>query len=156
MREAIFNIIGTGINGARFLDLYAGTGAVGFEALSRGAELTVFIETDPSRVNLIKKIGKEFGFLSHMKVYRMHAIDYLKKARDRGDTFDFIFVDPPYRSGELMKVLPFIAEGGLLKEDGVVIVEHPSKKLLPETIGILRQKKRYVYGDTALTTFVYA
>ncbi|VAX29236.1 16S rRNA (guanine(966)-N(2))-methyltransferase [hydrothermal vent metagenome] len=153
VREAVFNITGPGICGANLLDLYAGTGAVGFEALSRGAGFVVFVEINPVRVELIKKTGLELGFLTCMKVYRMQAFEYLKKAPEYGDTFDFIFIDPSYQSGEVMKVLPFIAEGGILKDGGMVMVEHFSRKLLPESVGSLRQKKRYIYGDTTLTTF---
>ncbi|GBE37371.1 ribosomal RNA small subunit methyltransferase D [bacterium BMS3Bbin07] len=153
VREALFNITGPGICGAGFLDLYAGTGAVGFEALSRGAGFVVFVEINPVRVELIKKTGLELGFLTRMKVYRMQAFEYLKKACEHGDTFDFIFIDPSYQSEEVMKVLPLIAEGGILKNGGMVMVEHFSKGTLPESVGSLRQKKRYIYGDTALTTF---
>jgi len=153
VREAVFNIIGPRIEGANLLDLYAGTGAVGFEALSRGAGSAVFVEINPARAELIKKAGVELGFFTNMEVYRMHALGYLRQAADRGEVFDFIFVDPSYRSDEVMRVLPVIAGGGMLKKGGLVIVEHFSKRLLPESVGWLRQKKRYTYGDTALTTF---
>jgi len=153
VREAVFNITGPAINGAGFLDLYAGTGAVGFEALSRGAGFVVFVEINPVRVELIRKTGLELGFSTSMKVYRMHAFEYLEKAGEYGDTFDFIFIDPSYQSGEVVKVLPLAAEGGMLNERGMVMVEHFSKRILAETVGNLRQKKRYIYGDTALTTF---
>ncbi len=153
VREAVFNITGPGISGARLLDLYAGTGAVGFEALSRGAGFVVFVEINPVRVEHIRRTGQELGFSIRMKVYGMHAFEYLKKAGEYGDTFDFIFIDPAYQSGEVIKVLPLAAEGGVLNEGGMVVVEHFSKRILPESVGSLRQKKRYVYGDTALTTF---
>ncbi len=153
VRESVFNITGPGICGARFLDLYAGTGAVGFEALSRGAGLVVFVEINPVRVELIKKTGLELGFSTRMKVYRTYAFEYLKKAGEYDESFDFIFVDPSYQSEEVMKVLPYIAEGGVLKGGGMVVVEHSSRILLPEFVGSLRLKKRYIYGDTALTTF---
>ena len=153
VREAVFNIAGPGICGASLLDLYAGTGAVGFEALSRGAGFVVFVEINPVRVELIRKTGLELGFLTRMKVYRMRAFEYLKRAGKYGDAFDFIFVDPSYQSVEVVKALPLIAGEGILKDGGMVMVEHFSKRILPESVGSLRQKKRYVYGDTALTTF---
>ncbi len=153
VREAVFNITGPGIFGARFLDLYAGTGAVGFEALSRGAGFVEFVEINPVRVELIKKTGLELGFSTSMGVYRMHAFEYLKKTMERDETFDFIFIDPSYQSEEVMKVLPYIAEEGMLRDGGMVMVEHSSRILLPESVGSLRQKKRYIYGDTVLTTF---
>ncbi len=149
VREAVFDIIGPGLKGARFLDLYAGTGAVGLEALSRGAETAVFVEISQAMAERIRRAGREFGLSAQMKVYRRDALDYLKRAE--GGSFDFVFADPPYRSGEVTKVLSLVP--GVLKAEGMVIVEHPSKMVLPESVGPLRRKKRYTYGDTALTTF---
>ncbi|NOZ24878.1 MAG: 16S rRNA (guanine(966)-N(2))-methyltransferase RsmD [Nitrospirae bacterium] len=153
VRESVFNIIGPRIVGARLLDLYAGTGAVGFEALSRGASSVVFVEINPRRADLIRKTALEFGFSANAEVYRMHALEYLRQAAGHGEAFDFIFMDPAYRSDEVMSALSAVAEQGMLREGGLVVAEHCSKRLLPESAGSLRQKKRYVYGDTALTTF---
>ncbi len=153
VREAVFNIIGPGIEGARLLDLYAGTGAVGFEALSRGAGFVVFVEINPRRVELILKTGLELGFSARMEAHRMRALEYLGRAAGRGEGFDFIFLDPSYGSDELAMALPLIAAQGILEEGGLVIAEHDSKRLLPESSGALKLKKRYLYGDTALTTY---
>jgi 16S rRNA (guanine(966)-N(2))-methyltransferase RsmD len=153
VREAIFDIIGADITGSVFLDLYAGTGAVGFEALSRGAEYTVFVETDPGRVELIRKTSEEFGFPAQVRVYRMPVISYLRNAINGGESFDFIFADPPYQSEEIDRVLQMISAGSLLKRDGMVIVEHSSKRSMNDIYGGLQIRKRYRYGDTSLTTY---
>ncbi|RMG05979.1 MAG: 16S rRNA (guanine(966)-N(2))-methyltransferase RsmD [Nitrospirae bacterium] len=155
VREAIFNIIGPRIEGSTFLDLYAGTGAVGLDALSRGAESAVFVELNRIRANLIKTIAMELGFSKRVQVFRLKAYTYLKKISEERKGFDYIFVDPPYHSEETMKVLPLIGDGGLLNENGMLIVEHFSKRELPERVGRLRRVKTYRYGDTSLTTYRY-
>ncbi len=153
VREALFNILGSNIVGATFLDLYAGTGAVGFEALSRGAGACVFVDTNPLRISLIKKLASEYGFHARVKTYRMKAFSYLRKAAAGEDRFDYIFIDPPYQSEEIMLVLPYVAEHALLKDGGMVIVEHFSKRKIDDEIDGLEKIKEYVYGDTTLTTY---
>lgn len=152
VREAVFNIIGPSIMGSVFLDLYAGTGVVGFEALSRGAGSAVFVEANPVRVEMIKRASGEMGFHKEARVYRMHALSYVRKAKREGMAFDYIFVDPPYQSGEIGEILPEIT-GRILNGDGLVIVEHPSKRVLPDSVGSLSLRRRYIYGDSALTTY---
>ncbi len=155
VREALFNIIGTDIVGARFLDLYAGTGAVGFEALSRGAEEVVFVEINPIRCRVIKRLAQNLGFKNRIKVYKIDAFNYLLRTKKRKEVFDFIFIDPPYQSGEIMKILPLLSDGLILSRDGIIIVEHFSKIALPEEIGNLKTRKTYKYGDTSLTTYKF-
>jgi 16S rRNA (guanine966-N2)-methyltransferase len=155
VREALFNIIGTNIVGASFLDLYAGTGAVGFEALSRGAEGVVFVEINPIRCRVIKELAKSLGYKDKIKIYKMDVFKYLLGTKKRGEAFDFIFIDPPYQSEEIMKILPLLSDGLILSRDGIIIVEHFSKIALPEEIGNLKTKKTYKYGDTSLTTYEF-
>ncbi|RMG67016.1 MAG: 16S rRNA (guanine(966)-N(2))-methyltransferase RsmD [Nitrospirae bacterium] len=155
VREAIFNIIGPSISGATFLDLYAGTGAVGFEALSRGAKSCVFVDINPLRISLIKRLASEYGFKDRVRTYRMKAFSFLKRAASKGESFDYIFIDPPYQSEEIMLVLPVISEHRLIKEDGMVIVEHFSKRRLKENVGSLNLVRQYRYGDTTITTYNY-
>ncbi len=153
VREALFNIIGPDITGASFLDLYAGTGAVGFEALSRGAERCVFVDINPLRISLIKKLAQEYGFRDSVKTYRMKAFSYLKKAATMDIRFDYIFIDPPYQSEEIMLVVPCVAKHRLIKDKGMVIVEHFSKRRLDDEVDSLIKIKEYNYGDTTLTTY---
>ncbi len=153
VREAIFNIIGEAIHGSVFLDLYAGTGAVGMEALSRGAKKAIFVETNPIRCNLIKKVARNIGFQNQVSVYKMAAFNYIKKAIEENKVFDFIFIDPPYQSDDIMKILPLLGKTPLLQSGGMIIIEHFAKRTLPEQVGSLTVKKRYRYGDTAITTY---
>jgi 16S rRNA (guanine(966)-N(2))-methyltransferase RsmD len=160
VRQAIFNIIGDRIIDASFLDLYAGTGAVGIEALSRGAGKTVFVDDNSLRVNVIKEVLEKFGLKNRAKVIKDKASNYIKKSEF---VFDIIFVDPPYASDEINTILPLIDETDILSDNGVVIAEHSSKKTPPFTspldkggirgTGNLRLIKTYRYGDTSLTLY---
>lgn len=150
VRQAIFNILGEGIIDAKFLDLYAGTGAVGIEALSRGAKKTVFVDDNSLRVNIIKELLERFGLKDRARVVKDRASNFIKKS---GSVFDIIFVDPPYASKELDMILPLIDERCILGDNGIVIAEHSSKKELLSEIGSLKLVKTYKYGDTSLTLY---
>lgn len=150
VRKAIFDILGDRIIGSRFLDLYAGTGAVGIEALSRGAEQVVFVDDNFSRVNIIGDLTEKFGFKNRAAAVKDRASNFLKKS---ASVFDIIFVDPPYSSDELGLILPLIDDTAILSDNGLVIAEHSSKKTLPLTYRGLKLKKSYKYGDTSLTIF---
>jgi len=153
VRESIFNIIGNLIVGAQFADLYAGTGAVGMEALSRGAGTVFFVEADGKRAELIEESLKDCGCSSRAEVIKGKALDFIKRAKKDNSKFDIIFLDPPYYGGELETALSLLADGALLNDEGIIIAEHLSKKKLPDQIGMLVKKKDYKYGDTMLTLF---
>jgi 16S rRNA (guanine966-N2)-methyltransferase len=154
VRQAIFNILVGKIDGSRFLDLYAGTGAVGIEALSRGAGHVVFVEDNPARVGIIKNLVEKFGFIGRASVVRAAAASFLKESPQ--GSFDIIFLDPPYATDELALSLPVIDQSLLVRKEGIVIAEHSSKKILTHPLNNLRLKKNYRYGDTALTLYEYS
>lgn len=153
VREALFDIVRDMLPGAVFLDLYSGTGGVGIEALSRGAAGTVLVESNRLRVKMIHHLLSEFGFADRARVVSARAFDFAKREIEKGHRYDIIFLDPPYRSEELMKVLPLIGEGRIVREGGIVIAEHFFKTKLPESTGALRLLKSYKYGDTMLTVY---
>ncbi|NCO67913.1 MAG: 16S rRNA (guanine(966)-N(2))-methyltransferase RsmD [Nitrospirae bacterium CG_4_10_14_0_8_um_filter_41_23] len=153
VREALFDIIRDRIEEASFVDLYAGTGTVGFEALSRGASRAIFVEPNDLRARTIKKNSDEFGFREKVQVVKNRAYKFLEKSYSEKEGFDIFFVDPPYHSEEIKKVLPMIGEKGLLNKSGVVIVEHFFKKKMPEITGELKIYRSYRYGDTMLTFY---
>jgi len=153
VREALFDIIQKEIGGSSFVDLYAGTGTVGLEALSRGAGRAVFVEPDETRVKTIRNNVHEFGFQDKVLVVKGRAHDFLRKASTGKERFDIIFVDPPYQSEEIEKVLPLIGGEDLLREGGIIIVEHFFKKKMPETAGDIQKDRSYRYGDTVLTLY---
>jgi 16S rRNA (guanine(966)-N(2))-methyltransferase RsmD len=153
VRESVFNIIGSLIVDAKFIDLYAGTGAVGIEAMSRGANMVFFVEPDRKRAELIKDMLKDCGCFERAEIIKSKAADFIKKAERDNSKFDIIFLDPPYHGGEIGAALSLLAEGTLLNDDGIIIAEHASKKKLPDEIGRLAKRKDYKYGDTMLTLF---
>lgn len=151
VREALFDILRDRIDGAVFVDLYAGTGTVGLEALSRGARKAVFVDQSSLTIRMIKKIITELGFQEKAEVIRDKAYDFIN--RYSGEEVDIFFIDPPYQSNEIDIVLPFLGKRGLLSKHGIVIVEHFSKKRLPEKAGNLIKSRGYRYGDTLLTAY---
>lgn len=153
VRQALFDIIRDRIDGAVFLDLYAGTGSIGIEALSRGSRQAVFVESDRLRIKMIEQLLSEFRFRDQAKVVAMNARNFVDREAKKGKRYDIIFLDPPYHSEELMEILPRVGKGTILKEDGLVIAEHFSKMKLPEVAGNLRLVRSYRYGDTMLTVY---
>lgn len=153
VREALFDILRNRIKGKSFVDLYAGTGTVGFEAISRGGEETIFVEENEALVNELKKNAVRLEFHDRVSIIKGRANEFLKKSSSEGKSYDIFFMDPPYYSEEIGKILPVIARGDLLKEDGIVVVEHFHKRRLPEKIGILELQRTYRYGDTSLTFY---
>jgi len=151
VREAIFNILSGRIIESRFLDLYAGTGAVGIEALSREASQVVMVEDNAARVAIIKDLLEKFGFAGRATVVKNSVAAFLRTPSQAA--FDILFLDPPYASDELRHVLPVIDKSNLLAADGIVIVEHSSKHILSNRFANLTLKKAYRYGDTALTLY---
>jgi len=153
VREALFDILRNRVEGATFVDLYAGTGTVGFESLSRGAAKAVFIEPDPSMIQTMERNARDWGFSEKAEIMRGRADEFLTKAASDHEKYDIFFIDPPYQSAEIEKVLPILGREELLHEDGIVIVEHFFKKELPEQEGFLKMHKNYRYGDTMLTLY---
>ncbi|HWR57961.1 MAG TPA: 16S rRNA (guanine(966)-N(2))-methyltransferase RsmD [Thermodesulfovibrionales bacterium] len=153
VREALFDIVRNSLPGAAFLDLYAGTGGVGMEALSRGAAKVVFVESSRVRARMIERLASEFNFAQQAAVLSMSVRDFIREEAEEGKRYDIVFLDPPYHSGELMEVLPLIGEGNILEEGSLVIAEHFFKTRLPDTIEGLGLIKSYKYGDTVLTVY---
>ncbi len=155
VREALFGIIGSRIEGASFVDLYGGTGAVGFEAFSRGASYVTVVEA--GRIDLIRKnaVKLKIPASGQLQVIKNDVFKALKVMKKRGEMFDFIFADPPWHEGHEAETIKNAA--GILTADGTFILEAYYKTKPPETPetvsgqkpGLrLRQSRRY--GDTAL------
>jgi len=153
VREAIFDILRAETDHAFFLDLYAGTGAVGLEALSRGAEKVFFIEDNPVRSRALVDYIRKVNLGDRAVVYQEKAETFLQRALKTGIKFDIIFADPPYASDEIDRVLPSIGQFNILKEDGCMLVEHSSKKNLPACLQNIKLIKNYKYGDTMITLY---
>lgn len=152
VKEALFNILQTEIQNTDFLDLYAGNGGIGIEALSRGARCAVFVDSKPACAKMIRSnlsaAKLENGEILNMPVER--ALERLKRA---GRQFDIIFLDPPYGRGLVEKTLEALADGALLRKSGVVVAEYGAKEefnLSTSNFELMRQVK---YGDTVLGFF---
>lgn len=152
VREALFNILGEKIVNARFLDLFAGTGAVGLEALSRGASFAIFVEYDRRRVSSIEKYVREFGLEERADVICADALKYLSTI-PRVAHSDVVFADPPYAYEQFDELFRIINTNDILAEGGILIVEHSSKKRLGGEYVGLALVKEYRYGDTMLSRY---
>lgn len=150
VKESIFNILGDKIVDAVFLDLCAGTGGIGIEALSRGAKETVFVENNQKAVKLIKENLLLCNLENDSNVICSDAVEFLDDSDKR---FDIIFFDPPYKSDLFEKVMAVFNMKELLNNNGILIIEHNSKTVLPEDIKSLILLKKYKYGDTTLSLY---
>ena len=153
VREALFDILRKKIEGATFVDLYAGTGAIGIEAMSRGALKAIFVEDNRFRVEEIRRLVRSAGFTEKSMIIAKKARLFLADAFRKNEKFDIIFLDPPYHTEEIEHVLSDLGEMDLLKSGGVVVAEHFVKRKLPTISGRLQLIKDYTYGDTVLSVY---
>jgi 16S rRNA (guanine966-N2)-methyltransferase len=150
VREAMFAILAKRVEGARVLDLFAGSGALGLEAMSRGAASVVFVENDAGAVMTLRRNAvKVIPDGDRWRIMPMHAMRALRTLRG---VFDIILVDPPYERGALDE-LRLMMQKTLLKDEGIAVIEHAStaKPVLPDSLEVVKQAK---YGDTSLTFVV--
>lgn len=152
-KESLFNILKGNVAGSYFLDLFAGTGSVGIEALSRGATLSIFVELDKKTIRVMRENLENCGFTDRAEVYALDVVRALKILKRKGARFDIIFIGAPYGSPNLEKALQELADGSLLKEEGVVVAEHRFKLDLPSEFGKLGQVREARYGDTVLSLY---
>jgi 16S rRNA (guanine(966)-N(2))-methyltransferase RsmD len=158
LRETLFNVLGPGVSGSRFLDLFAGTGAIGIEALSRGAAQVSFVENHAPAVALIRRNLESLPVKSGVTILAtdaLRALATLNEKKKSGDPpFDYIFVDPPYAAAEeYARVLHFLGTSDFLSPSTMVIVEHHHKFNFPEQLGALRRVRILKQGDAALSFF---
>lgn len=149
VRKAIFDIL-RDVKDKTFVDIYAGKGFVGLEALKRGAKEVIFVEIDPLLCVFIKNLLKKKNLIQRARVYNLDAVSFLK---DTEINYDIIFADPPYESGEMERIFQIFEKKNLLKEDGVLILQHYKNESLREKLNKLKIHKCYKYGDTFLTLY---
>ena len=155
LRETLFNVLAARMEGARFLDLYAGSGAVGIEALSRGASETVFVERAAPALKALRANLARLGITAGIRVVAESVGAYLR-GTDAGARFDVVFLDPPYDAGgEYAAALGALggAAGGVLAQGAQVIAEHFRKDKLEEQYGALRRRRLLQQGDGALSFY---
>lgn len=158
LRETLFNVLGPGVAGSRFLDLFAGTGAIGIEALSRGAAEAVFVENHAPAAALIRRNLESLGIRSGATVLALDVHRALEKLPSRQKRevagFDFIFLDPPYAAAkDYTRVLEFLGSADLLAFSGIVVAEHRRSFALPEAAGALLRYRVLKQGDAALSFY---
>lgn len=147
VKEALFTRLGESVVGVRGLDLFAGSGNIGLEALSRGAQSLVFVDGSQAAVSLIKENIRALDFMEQSQVYRMDAFHALRYLKSRGETFGFIYLDPPYGKIDLDKL--FVSLIPLTQTDTILVLETP-KDYTPKPDAPLFLEKTMTYGTVAL------
>jgi len=151
VREAIFQILADDVIGARGLDLFAGCGGLGLEALSRGAKDVAFVEHSGTAAAAIKRNLTALRCTDRARVLQEHVLTFLRMPSLRKHAFDVIFADPPYRCDLLRNTLALIADRDLLSERGTLVAELWKKDTLPAQIGSLSRFLERTYGDTKVS-----
>jgi 16S rRNA (guanine966-N2)-methyltransferase len=154
VREAVFSILGPAVDGVRVLDLFAGTGALGIEALSRGAAAATFVEDHPEALKVLRRNLEALGLLGRTTVWPLPVTAALKKLAGRGERFGLAFLDPPYGRGEAVAALSALASLNLLSPGARVVVEHSRRESLPEVCAPLGRLEVRRYGDTQVAFYL--
>ena len=150
VKEALFSIIQFDIPGSRVLDLFAGTGQLGIEALSRDAKSCVFVDELEAACKLIRENLKRTKLETQSKVIRSDYLSYLSSCQEK---FDIILLDPPYAEIFLENALKLITEIDILQSGGIIVSERPLGKELPWSFDGYSRSKDYKYGNTLLTLY---
>jgi len=151
VKESIFNILRGEIEGRLVLDLFAGTGNLGIEALSRGARKVVFVEKGRQALGLIEKNLAQFGLEERSEVLPVDANRAIGILKQRGKTFDLIFMDPPYEKGLIEKTLLRLSSQPVYRKDSLLVVEHHRREVLPPILhgwNLIRQRQM---GETVIS-----
>ncbi|MBE6727978.1 MAG: 16S rRNA (guanine(966)-N(2))-methyltransferase RsmD [Ruminococcaceae bacterium] len=148
VKEGLFSAIQFDIEGRRILDLFAGSGQLGLEALSRGADSATFVDSSDASINVLKQNVKNTGFDNNSRIVKS---DFASFCATSNDTFDIAFVDPPYGAGlfeqAIEKCIP------LMSDYGMIFCEHPTDIKLPEIIGSYKLSRSYRYGKVAVELY---
>jgi 16S rRNA (guanine966-N2)-methyltransferase len=156
VREAIFNIVGQDLSGCQVLDLFAGTGIFGIEALSRGALMAVFIDKSFEAVRLIKRNLEICEITSRASIIRRDLTKGIPPGLNRDNSlFDLVFLDPPYGKGLLKRVLERLSLGGFLAPGALVIAESSKREDIIRPMGRLRLVEARHYGDTLISFYIF-
>ncbi|MCU6795288.1 16S rRNA (guanine(966)-N(2))-methyltransferase RsmD [Paenibacillus sp. WQ 127069] len=153
VKEAIFSMIGPYFEGGQVLDLFAGTGGLSIEALSRGMDHAVLTDIDKKSIDIIKQNLQATGFIEQAGIYCTDARRALKALVKREAKFDLVFVDPPYRIKLAQELLEQLDQHNLLNPLATIVVEHDIEDTYQHAIGRLQWVRRAEYGDTAVTIY---
>ncbi|SDT44830.1 16S rRNA (guanine(966)-N(2))-methyltransferase RsmD [Paenibacillaceae bacterium GAS479] len=153
VKEAIFSMIGPYFDGGWALDLFAGTGGLGIEALSRGMDKAVFVDQDRNSISIIRANVAATGMAARSEIYTNDAGRAVKALEKRGMRFSAVFLDPPYRLTHMDELIQELDDRNLLSDEAVIVVEHDGSYEYPVEIGRWEQRKRSAYGETAVTVY---
>lgn len=151
VKESLFNILQFDLEGRRVLDLFAGTGQLGIEALSRGAAFCDFVDQNPAAVRVVQENLRSAGLEDRARVSRREALDFLRGTR--GARYDLVFLDPPYALPLLEQALAAVAEIDIVSERGIIVCESPAEKCLPKLDAPYERGREYRYGRIKLTLY---
>lgn len=150
VKESMFNILSNRYSFENVLDLFAGSGNLGLEAISRGAKKCVFIEQNKEAYNTLVENIKSLKFENNSEYYRQDAFVALEILSKRGEKFDLIFLDPPYGKGLVEQSIKLIDSKGLLRDGGVIVSEQDVNDVLPENINEIKRIRLEKYGRTTV------
>ncbi|OAB45162.1 16S rRNA (guanine(966)-N(2))-methyltransferase RsmD [Paenibacillus antarcticus] len=155
VKEAVFSMIGPYFDGGTVLDLFAGTGGLGIEALSRGMEHAIFIDMDPKSIETIRANLKATRLESQAEVFRNEAERAIKVLAKRSVQMDAVFLDPPYRMTNADELLQQMHERSLLQDLATIVIEHDSKYEYPDEFGHFSCTRKAIYGECGITIYRY-
>jgi 16S rRNA (guanine(966)-N(2))-methyltransferase RsmD len=150
VRAALFNILQDVVKESRFLDLFAGTGSVGLEALSRGARSCDFVDLSPEAISIINKNLVALDLTSQARVHQLDSLTAIERFHQHGEKFDLLFIGPPYGKGLAVQAFEKLAEDPILSEGGIAITEVFKKEILADAYGAYRLFEERQYGDNSL------
>ena len=153
VKESLFSIIQEFLPHARILDLFAGTGNLGLEALSRGASCALFVDQAQECSRLIRDNAAYTNLLDRCSIWRTQAYEALLRCQKENLSFDIIFCDPPYNQGYPAHILRFVDENPALLPNGLLILEHSRHELLPENLRRLELRRQEQYGETVISFY---
>ncbi len=153
VKESLFSILGDRVRAGWFLDLYAGSGAIGIEALSRGASGAIFIDNSRAAVRILKGNLDRVDLESKAEVYATDVLRGIAALAARDMEFSCIFLDPPYDQGKVTPTLMALSQACLVAADTIVVAEHSQGETVPEQVDSLDKVRVQVYGDTVLSFF---
>lgn len=153
LRKSLFDVLGSRLEAARVLDLYAGSGSLGLEALSRGAASAVLVERGRQAAGAIRRNVGELGLSERAEVVSRDVFGAIERLLARLERFDVVFADPPYRSGDADKLLGRLGEEDLVEKGGLVVLEHHHKRELRERYGSLSRLRLLKAGESTLTIY---
>jgi 16S rRNA (guanine966-N2)-methyltransferase len=154
VKESLFNIIAGHLDHAEVLDVFAGTGSLGIEALSRGAEKAVFFDKSTECCNLIKENLAHTKLAENAEVYTADFASGIGKLHAQGRKFDLILLDPPYNKNFIQDTLKILINNDIIRDDGIIVAEHSLTDNLPAVSGRLEAIDSRKYGDTVLTIYI--